>query len=130
MFFLVRIAYAAIVACCLVSASQAEAIGLTVTSVVIRSTNSSVAITLDRGSQQALSRFTSEHIGSKAALCVDGETIAEPVIRAPITGSEMEISLRSGGDLTSTGLAEKLSRPGARIEVGTSDQMPCPSTGH
>jgi preprotein translocase subunit SecD len=127
---LVRAMCAAMVAYCVFISSQAEAVGLTIMRVVVIPTKSTVAVTLDRRSQLAFSRFTSEHVGREAALCVDGKSIAEPIIRAPIRGRQIEISLMDGGDLTAAWLAKKLSRPGAKIDVSTSNQKLCTRVIH
>ncbi len=74
-----------------------------------------VNVRFDPGSARALAEFTAANVGRRVELRVDGQAVASPVIRDPITGGEIVIS----GSMTAADagrLAMRL-REGALVEA-------------
>ena len=57
-----------------------------------QSNEPSVSFTLDRIGSQKFGKATTEHVGKRLAIVLDGEVISAPVIREPITGGSGNIS--------------------------------------
>jgi preprotein translocase subunit SecD len=75
-----------------------------------------VTITLAASGRAAFARFTSENVGRKVDIRVDGKSVTKPVIREPILGGLMQIS----GGMTAEdarAMASRLSDKSAKLEV-------------
>ncbi|MGO4561375.1 SecDF P1 head subdomain-containing protein [Rhizobiales bacterium 3FA27D7] len=74
-----------------------------------------VKIDMTPDSAGAFRDFTTASVGRQTQLVVDGKVISEPIIREPITGGSVMISVDTATEAQS--LARQLSAPGATITV-------------
>jgi preprotein translocase subunit SecD len=74
-----------------------------------------VKIDMTPDSAGAFRDFTTASVGRQTQLVVDGKVISEPVIREPIMGGSVMISVDTATEAQS--LARQLSAPGATITV-------------
>jgi preprotein translocase subunit SecD len=104
----------------LVTVATAEPVTLEVRSAKAgqdkRSGEPMLSIAVTTASKQALRDLSSNNIGRKLELRVDGKTILTSIFREPILGGVMEVSGDMGADRTQA-LAAELSKSGIRVEI-------------
>ncbi len=76
-----------------------------------------LAIELTGASRQAFQKFTEDHIGRATLLRVDGQVLLRSVVREPITTGSLRINDSNWTDEKVRVLADRLSQPGARLDV-------------
>jgi preprotein translocase subunit SecD len=74
-----------------------------------------LSIRLTPAGREAFARFTTENVGRKVEMRIDGKVVMTPVIREPILGGSLQISGPSLGDVRA--LASRLSAGNVKIEV-------------
>jgi preprotein translocase subunit SecD len=84
-------------------------------SVEIGSREPVLTITLSPAGREAFARFTTENVGRKTEIRIDGKVMMRPIIREPILGGVLQISGSSLNDLRA--LASRLSAGSVKIEV-------------
>ena len=104
----------------LMTAAVAEPVTLDVSSARVgqdkRSGQPILSITVTTASKQALGKLSTDNIGRKAELRVDGKTILTSTFREPILGATMEVSNDMTADRAQA-LAAQLSKPGIHVEM-------------
>ena len=107
------------------SACMAEPISIAINSAQVtrdeRSGQTVLAIELTESSRKIFQKFSEDHLGRPAELRVDGQTLLRSVVREPITTGSLQITGRDWTDEKVRALANRLSQPGAKLEVEGSD---------
>jgi preprotein translocase subunit SecD len=121
--FLRRMLGAAMLCLSVASAPAALALDLSISSAhpghEQRTGRPMVMLTLNDQSKRDFASFSTDNIGQKAELKIDGKVVAKPIIREPITGGVLEIN-GGGSDWTDEvvrDIASRLSNFGSKVEV-------------
>lgn len=103
------------------SACAAEPISISISSATVtheeRSGQTILSIELTEASRKILQRLSTDHLGRPLAIRVDGQTLLKPVVREPLTTRSFQISDPKWTDDQVRVLADRLSQPGARLDV-------------